>query len=56
MLSEGPLGSFQPEDDDSYRESKLRLPAPTRHLKSHSKIVEGNCLASRLDVPKHKEA
>jgi len=56
MSSEGPPGSFQPEDDDSYRESRPGSPAPTRHLKSYSEIVEGSRLANRLDAPKHKKA
>ncbi len=56
MLSEGPPGSFQPEDDDSYRESRPGSPAPARHLKSHSETVEGSRLASRLDAPEHEEA
>ena len=56
MSSEGPSGSFQPEDDNSYRENKPRSPAPTRHLKSHSKTTENSRLMSRLDVPEYKEA
>ena len=56
MSLEGPLGSFQPEDDDSYRESKPRSLASARYLKSYSKTVEGNRLASRLNAPEYKEA
>ncbi len=55
-MSEGPLGSFQPEDDDSYRESRLGSPVPARHLRSHSEIAEGSRLASRLDAPEYEEA
>ncbi len=56
MSSEGPLGSFQPEDDDSYRENRPRSPAPARYLKSYLETIEGSRLANRLNVPKHKEA
>ncbi len=56
MLSKGPPGSFQPEDDDSYRESRLRSSAFVRYLRNYSKTTEGSCLASRLDVPEYKEA
>ncbi len=56
MSLEGPPGSFQPEDDDSYRESTPRSPTPVRHLKSHLKTVAGSRLASRLDAPEYKEA
>ena len=56
MSSEGPPGSFQPEDDDSYRESRPGSPAPARHLRSHSETAEGSRLASRLDAPEHEEA
>ncbi len=55
MSLEGPPGSFQLEDDDSYRESRPRLLAFARHLKSYSETVEGSCLASRLDVLEYKK-
>ena len=56
MSLEGPPGSFQPEDDDSYRESTPRSPTLVRHLRSHLKTVAGSRLASRLDAPEYKEA
>ncbi len=55
-MLKGPLGSFQPEDDDSYRENKPGSPTFVRHLKSYSEIVEGSHLASRLDASEYKEA
>ncbi len=56
MSSKGPPRSFQPEDDDSYRESRPRSPTPTRHLKNHSETTEDSRLTSRLDAPEHKKA
>ena len=55
MSLEGPPRSFQPEDDDSYRESRLRSPAPIRHLKSHSETIEDSRLANRLDASEYEE-
>ncbi len=56
MLSEGLSGSFQPEDDDSYRESRPGSPTLVRHLRSHLETAESSRLASCLDVPEYEEA
>src|SRR6266699_4351519 len=56
MSLEGPPGSFQPEDDDSYRKSRPGSPAPARHLRSHLETAEGSRLASRLDALEYEEA
>jgi len=56
MSSKGPPRSFQPEDNDSYRESRPGSPALARYLRSHLETVEGSRLASRLDAPEYEEA
>ena len=55
MSLKGPPRSFQPENDDNYRKSILRLLTFVRHLKNHSKIAVNNRLANRLDTLEYEK-